>query len=108
MTTLISDLLKDEPVWLQIVIIGAIVFFSINTIVITFSRFLEALDYLKATLFKKLKVLFKAVKFIVLLIIKIVFFPITIIKLIKENKFYDQFIIVNNEDKEKINYAGIN
>mgnify|MGYP004606400445 CR=1 FL=1 len=108
MTTLISDLLKDEPVWLQIVIIGAILFFSINTIVITFSRFLEALDYLKATLFKKLKALFKVFKFIVVLIIKIVFFPITIFKLFKENKFYDQFIIINNDDKEKVNYEGIN
>lgn len=102
MIAIINNLLKDEPLWLRIVILIVVAYFSINVIVVSLSRFLEALDYLKMSLWKKIKSFILFVKKFIVLIIKIIFFPITIIKLIQENNFYNQFIIINNERKEKV------
>lgn len=102
MISIVNNLLKDEPLWLRIIILVVMAYFSINVIVVSLSRFLEALDYLKVSLWKKIKSFSLLIKKFVVLIIKIIFFPITIIKLIQENKFYNQFIIIDNERKEKV------
>lgn len=102
MIALFNELLKDEPLWLRIIVIIVLAYFSVNLIVVSLSRFLEALDYLNESLWKKIKSFILLVKKLIFLFIKIIFFPITIIKLIQENNFYNQFIIINNERKEKV------
>ena len=99
---LLADAIENDYLLILVYIICCLMGFML--IVRILSNFLQDLDYLAKSLFQKIKALFGFIKHCIIISIKIIFWPITIYKIYQENKFYNQFIIIQNELKDPIIY----
>lgn len=98
MIALINEILNNEILSIILIIIVCLILFV--AIINILASFLRSLDYLAVSLGKKIRSLFILIKQLVLLTVKLIFFPITIYKMIKEHKFYKEFLINNNAMKK--------
>lgn len=99
----IINWLNENPIY-KVILIIVLSIILISFIVNFLAKFLQSLEYLALVFKKSIVKLFKLILIIFKLIIKILFFPIYLIFLIRENKRLNKNIVNNSYYKEVLQY----